>query len=330
VSYESENYLPSGTQKKAVCEFMELLGFVQLHGAHPFRRKDTIHLEWIGRKNYESFVGIEAAISHKPSGALYVHTRTRASRSYHDLAQQNRTIREVHKRFGGSFTTDAGKSRYENLAGYREFPASARGVILAYTNLSFMLAQVTIFRSSIKQSDRPIAGVEWLDSINPRIIANNLVLPFLTAGLEDYFKSSFVALLRYSARKETFFKSARLSSSQLAGIAADTHSVEDAVAETLPFQRISSICEHFRALDPKLDLAGCLRRPYRRRKSSLFDEIELMVERRHALIHQSKLNTEYSDENIDRDLNNIHVAARRCIERMSQHFDWNVAEDVLL
>jgi len=179
------------------------------------------------------------------------------------------------------------------------------------------------------KNDQPITGVGWLDSINPRVIANNLVLPFLTAGFEEYFKSSFIALLRYSSRKEVFFKNARLMSSHLADIADESRSVEEAIAEALPFQRISNVCEHFRTLVPKLDLAGCFKRPYRRRKTSVFSAIELMVERRHALIHQNQLNTAYTDENLDRDLNNIQVVARRSVEEMSSHFNWDIIDEVL-
>ena len=330
MSYESENLLPRSTSLKEACLFLELLGFVRLHGAHPFRCKSTIPFEWVGRKNYESFVGIEATIGRKPRGEVYVHTRTRVGRSYHDLAQQNRAIREIRKRFGGSFRTDAGRSRYERLSDYPEYPAAARGVLLAHGNLRFTLTQVAVFRMSHNPVKRPVTRVAWMDAVNPGIIANNLVLPFLTAGLEDFFKSSFIALLRYLPRRESFFKGARLSATHLSSIALEALTVEEAIAEGLPFQRISSICEHFKALDPKLDLAGGLKRPYRRRKSALFDDIEAMVERRHALIHQNRLNLEYTDENLDRDLNNIQVAGLRCLERMNDHFDWGITDPELL
>ena len=54
--------------------------------------------------------------------------------------------------------------------------------------------------------------IEFLDQMNPRLLSNNLLLPYLVSVLEDYFKSTFVVLLQYSDRKESFLRGARLSS----------------------------------------------------------------------------------------------------------------------
>lgn len=106
----------------------------------------------------------------------------------------------------------------------------------------------------------------FIDAMNPLTLSNNFLLPFLVSILKDYFKSTFVALLRYSQRKSSFFKNARLTSSQLISISDGTLLVEEAVAEYLPFQSIKKICQHFKVLDPKLDLSGTLIKPYNRRK----------------------------------------------------------------
>jgi hypothetical protein len=168
-------------------------------------------------------------------------------------------------------------------------PPRARGVLRAYSRLKYSIFQTHIYRSSISAAPerRKLTGIQWMDELNPMILANNLLLPFLTAALEDFFKSAFVALLRYSDRKRAVFKGARVASSNLARVSDGVLTIEEAVAESLPFQKISMICEHFKALDPHLDIAGCLKRPYRRRRESLLHSLDGMVERRHSLIHQN-------------------------------------------
>ncbi|HEX7517000.1 MAG TPA: hypothetical protein VF345_06910 [Chthoniobacterales bacterium] len=184
--------------------------------------------------------------------------------------------------------------------------------------------QTMIYRSSIsvRPEFRKLSGIQWMDDLNPMILVNNLLLPFLTAALEDFFKSSFVALLRYSERKELFFKGSRLNSAQLTRVSNKTLTIEEAVAESLPFQRIASVCAHFKALDPALDFAGCLKRPYRKRRESLYTSLEAMVEKRHSLIHQNTLTLNYSDSHATADIHNLEVSVERCLKRMNAHYAW--------
>ncbi len=328
MSYESENTLPKEARLETVCEFLQLLGYERFKGRHPLRQPNVIDFGWFSTSHYESNVGVELHLRRAETGKLIVYTRTPLSRSYHDLLQQNRTIREIKRRFGGTFVTDEGKNRCWSTKGISPLVPAARGARRAYSHLRFSLFQIAIYRQSISIAPerKKIAGIEWMDSLNPSVLSNNLLLPFLTAALEDFFKSSFVALLRYSERKETFFKNARLNASHLAGISNGSLTVEEAIAQALPFQRISSICDHFRAFDPSLDLSGCLKRPYRRRSISLFESLEKMVEKRHELIHRNILASDYSDELAEHDINNVKVATTRCIQRMNSHYGWNLSK----
>jgi hypothetical protein len=207
-------------------------------------------------------------------------------------------------------------------------PPAARGVMRANSRFRRSLAQTHIYRSSISVAPerRKLAGIDWMDAFNPMVLANNLLLPFLTAALEDFFKSSFVALLRYSDRKEVFFKGARLNSTQLSRVSNRIITIEEAVAESLPFQRISSVCDHFKALDPALDIAACLKRPYRKRRESLYVSLESMVEKRHSLIHQNTLTPDYSDSHAAADIHNLEVSVMRCLKRMNIHYAWSLSD----
>lgn len=320
--------MPNGTPLETVCDFLRLLGYERFKGQHPFRQPNVIDFGWFSASHYESNVGVECHVRKVETGELIVSTRTPAARSYHDLVQQNRTILEIRKRFGGTYETDEGRNRCWSTNGMAAPPPPARGVRRAYSRLRYSIFQIAVYRGSITIAPerKKITGIEWMDSLNPSVLSNNLLLPFLTAALEDFFKSSFVALLRYSQRKETFFKNARLNASHLAGISDGKLSVEEAIAQSLPFQKISAICDHFRAIDSTLDLAGCLKRPYRRRSVSLFDSLEAMVEKRHELIHRNTIASDYSDEHAKHDIHNVEVATKRCIHKMNSHYGWNLSK----
>lgn len=313
-----------GTGVKSVARFVQLLDYQRLSGRHPLSQPNTIEFSWFSSSNFESLTGVYLTLTKPPKGGPLVHTRTTAGRSYHDLLHQNRTIREIQLRFGGTFETDEGRNRVFSTKGAKPEPPPARGAYVAHNRFQRSIGQVLIFRSSVAvpPERKQISGIHWLDSLNPSIIANNLLLPFLTSALEDFFKSTFVALLRYSDRKDVFLKASRLNASQLSKISDGKLTVEEAIAETLPFQRISSICDHYRALDPKLDLSGCLKKPYRRRRTTLFESLESMVEKRHELIHRNCLSVDYSDANAQSDINNLRAAVQRSFERMIVHYGW--------
>ncbi len=78
-------------------------------------------------------------------------------------------------------------------------------------------------------------------------------------------------------------------------IAAGLSTVDAALAEAFSFQRPSIIASNFKLIDPKLDLAGVMRKPYRGEKQSLFDSIESLVEDRNEFVHTGKMNWKFTD-----------------------------------
>ena len=94
------------------------------------------------------------------------------------------------------------------------------------------------------------------------------------------------------------------------------------IVETLPFQRISAISRHFEALDPKIDIPGTLRKPFHRRKETLFDELESLVQMRHDLIHRATLNMALTDESITDAIYDLEVAVTRVYKRLTSHYSW--------
>ncbi|OGP95801.1 MAG: hypothetical protein A2157_09790 [Deltaproteobacteria bacterium RBG_16_47_11] len=165
-------------------------------------------------------------------------------------------------------------------------------------------------------------GIDIFQEYDPRILGNNALVPFLVAAVEDYFKSTFIALLRYSARKETFLKGIRLQGEQLLAISDGKATVEEQISETLSFQRLSAVCRHFDALDTKLDIAGALRKPYHRRSQSLFESLESLVLSRHDFIHRATVDPTMTDERIESLIYDLDASMTRVYRHITEHYGW--------
>jgi hypothetical protein len=280
---------------------------------------------WYEQRDYKSWVGVELDIYRSTNRRVTVTTRSRAGRSYWDLMHQNRTLKLLRDLFGGHFVTDAGRNRYWRPDEPPPRPAQS-GCFIARWRLHNALGKARIYLSA-RGLNAPIArpeptGLHYLDAMNPRLLSNNLLLPYIVAIWEDFHKSCFAALLRYSDRRAAVLKGARLSHERLERIAAGADTVEDAVADTLSFQRPSTIAEAYRLLDPGFDFVATLNRRYRRRRISLYDSIEKAVERRHAFVHRGDLDTTFSDHRLRTTLADFEAAADRIYQRTADHYGW--------
>lgn len=280
--------------------------------------------------DYKSHSGVELDIYKTPAGSITVTTRSTVSRSYWDLSHQNRTVKLLRELFGGHFVTDAGRNRCWRPDGKKPIPAES-GCMLARWGFhnSAMVARIYLdsrkFGGTIARETA--TGLEFIDRMNPRFLSNNMFLPYLVAIWEDYFKSTFIALLKYSNDRKAVLKKARLSHDQLEEIAIGTETVESSLAGTFSFQRPSMITEHFKAVDSRLDLGAVLRRPYRRRRVPLYDSIEAMVEARHDFVHTGKVHLELTDAAIRQALNDFEAAVDRVYVRVYEVYGWRVNRD---
>lgn len=322
MSYYSGNVLARSARLDDVRELVELLSYRRIRTEFKIAASQGEY-SWFETRDYKSYSGVELGISSNDDGAIVVETRSTSSRSHWDLLQQNRTIRMLRRLFGGTFKTDVGRSRYFPSEGKPPSPAAA-GCHLAFQRFGGGLIRASYLLESRHFSEqwKKRTGLEVIDSMNPRLLSNNLLIPYLVAILEEYFKSTFVAILRYSDRRRAIFHNARLTADNLVDISSANTSVEEAFAETLSFQRISKICQHFKTLDPDLDLVGTLRKPFRRRRESLFDSLEAMTEQRHALIHNASSNPSFDDKDAHRALDDLEQAVVRCYRRLTSVHGW--------
>lgn len=329
MSYSSESTFPKSTPVSRVKELVEALGY-QPARDFAFPGKVASYV-WYDAKEYRSYSGVELTIYRSsPKGRLKVSTRSTISRSYWDLTHQNKTLRMLRDLVGGDFETDAGRNRYWRPDRKPPTPL-ASGCYLAMWRLHNALIKPSIYLST-RRFEGDIArekptGLYFFDEMNPRTLSNNMILPYVIAVWEEFFRAVFAAALKYSGQRETALKRVRLSHAHLEKVLLGHVEVERAVAESFSFQRPSQIAEHFRMLDPKLDLAGALRKPYNKRKITLLDELESWVEKRNAFVHAGSMDMRLSDKRLRTLVKDFEVAARRCYDHIAAHFKFVPSHD---
>lgn len=329
MSYTSESVLPRSAKLAQLEELIVLLGYRRGEDGLKVPARIGSYF-WHDKEDFRSYAGVGLDIYRRLHGPIKVTTQSSAGRSYWDLTQQNKTIKLIHNLFGGHFITDAGRNRCWRPNRRPPSPL-ASGCFIARSRFHSGLGRARIYLMS-RKLEGPIAqekasGLEFMDELNPRILSNNFLLPYVVALWEDYFRSTFAAALKYSKQRESALKRARLSHSNLEQVALGTHSIERAIAESFSFQRPTSIAENFRLLDPKLDIGAVLRKPYRRRKKSLFDSIEQLVEDRHVFVHTGRMNIKFFDPQLQTTLSDIEVAVNRAYECVAAYYGFVPSHD---
>lgn len=323
MSYTSESILRHGTRVSEVLEYIVLLGYKRINVSKYELKNEVGQFYYFEEKDYKSWSAVGVSVFCNKA-IVSVTTHSNVSRSYYDLAMQNKLIKGLKNIFGGHFTTDAGRNRCVRLVG-KPPSAAESGCHLAFDRFGHNIIRAGIYMEfrGFNEKHWENSGKLWvMDTINPRLLSNNLILPFLVAILEDYFKSTFISILKNSDRKELIFKGARLSSDQLCNVSSSNISIEEAVAENLSFQRITSICQHYKLMDPKIDLASVLRKPYKKRKCTLFDELNIAVKMRHKFIHAGESNLELEDLKVWNLLDVIEAAVVRVYKFITEYNGW--------
>ncbi len=318
----SINYLPVGTRRADVEEFLSLLGYERLPRDEVSKKLNGTPFRYFRREDYKFVSGLYAEVYTGKSGRLEVDTRTTIWRSKYESDLHNFMIKQLKKRFGGEFASDNGKGRYLVYKGPVREKAEA-GCYLAFSKFTNNWVLVRIFLQARHFEFSEPKGIDWLDINNPVIVSNNMTVPFLVAALEDYFRSTYVALLKYSSARSSVFKNARLSGDELTAISNGDISIEEAVAKWMSFQDVKRICQHFKELNHKIDVAVVLGKPYRNRKESLYQAIERIVKHRHLVIHQSQLNPKYTTEALEHDVKTMEIAVKRVYASLVSLYGWS-------
>lgn len=193
-----------------------LLGFKKLRDGLKVRNRVS-EFFWYDESDYRSWSGVELGIYKTARGPVRVTTRSSSSRSHWDLVHQNRTLKLLRDLFGGHFTTDAGKNRYWRPDASPPSPLSGCYLARWRFNNNPQRASIYLIHRKLEgqiAKDAP-SGLGFIDEINPRLLSNNMVVPYVIAVWEEYFRATFAACLRYSRQREAALKRAKLATPTL-------------------------------------------------------------------------------------------------------------------
>ena len=318
-------FFPKGTRDYDVEEFLLLLGFCRGNKG-PFSGMMGKPFYYDKDDDYRHITGlyVELCRDKEDSTQLKLWSRTTIWRSKFDSDLHNKTIRQLKKRFGGYFISDEGRNRYFKFDG----PVREKAEAGAYKAFSFFNSNVQRARHIIGFADLlndtgyKIQGIDFMDSHNPRVVTANIIVPFLVSAIEDYFRTLYIALLRYSDSRERIIQNARLQGAELAAIDRGEMTVAEAVAKWMSFQDMQKVSLVYKDLNPKYDIHGILRKPYGRYKYSFWEHLNHLITQRHELIHRAEISAEYTPLHLKRDLDLTWKALWRVYQELIRIHEW--------
>jgi len=307
-------------RRSEVQDFLRLLGYRPVRAVFP--RKGESAFVYFPEHDYAFVTGVEATVFPGEERTINVYTRTRVWRSKADTDIHNNTLRQLNKRFGGAFHSDMGAGRYFIYTGPDRRDAEA-GAYRAFSIFEDNYSSAGLFVQNIPGKESNYRELPpALRFVYPPVNAANMVVPFLVAIVEEYLRSTFVALLRYSPARENLLKTVKITAAEAVRIRDTNALIEEEAARKLSFQDLVQVQHHFKALNAKYDIGGWLRHPYRRRKESLYATIERMIQQRHSLVHRARLYGNYGHVEAEKDLRIVGVAVTRIYQKLASLHGW--------
>lgn len=310
MGYDATNHVDKSVSKEKLVEFIKLLGFEG--------RGEWFH--FFERDEYKYLYGVGLHLSSTETEWL-VHTRTPIYCSDDDLKYQNYVIKKIRQFFGGYFVSDNGKNRYFSVDNV-ETTAAQRGCYAAHFRLSDQLGKIAFLVNNYDEPENVRDVFKMSGLASPSTLLSNIATTYISSIIESYFRNLYVALLVYSPKKDKIISNARIVSNDYVDIAEGKISVEEAVALSMSFQNIVKIDSYFKALDNRISIYGALSKPYRRRKETLFDTVNRVLEHRHGMVHRMGVDISYSKEDVLRDIESVKVALNRAYEHICDVYGW--------
>jgi hypothetical protein len=114
---------------------------------------------------------------------------------------------------------------------------------------------------------------------------------------------------------------------QLESISNGELTIEEAIGDNLSFQRPKIIAENFKLINDSIDISGTLRKPYRKRKRSLYDSIDSIIDLRNHLVHSGLTDVSLTDARVKNIINDFEVAVDRVYDRLGNCYDFKPNRD---
>ncbi len=153
-------------------------------------------------------------------------------------------------------------------------------------------------------------------------LLSNIATTYISSIIENYFRQLYVSLLKYSDKKENIISSVRVNNYDLFEVSEKRMSIEDAVALSKSFQNIRKINSYFSEINKRIDIKGTLSKPYRRRKETLYETINRVLEHRHSLVHRMNVDVGYKKADVLKDIDSVEVALTKVYRHICDVFSW--------
>lgn len=310
MGYDATNYLPSSIQKKKFVEFIKLLGFEGNSDYYYFYKDE----------DYKYLYGVGLTIS-EDNKKLSVHTRTPIFCSAHDLQFQNYTIKQIRQYFGGYFVTDRGTNKYFADKRLDTVPAE-RGCYAAHFGLSNLYSNIYLLIQNHKEEEGQSKALEYFGIPSSAVLLSNITTTYIASIIENYFRQLYIALLKYSNKKENIIISSKINHYDLFDVSENKIGMEEAVALSKSFQNIHKADSYFREIDKRIDIKGTLSKPYHRRKETLFNTLDRMLEQRHSFVHHLNVDANYNITGLEKDVKTIKVALDMVYAHICEIYNW--------
>lgn len=245
--------------------------------------------------------------------------RVQAFGSGYDLKKANETISALKKYCSAWFESDVGRNRYFETG--ELIKGAENGCYIA---ISYLANNFSLLAHSLKKYPEDLDAEKMMYEYGiptPSSFNANVYLAYLCALIEEYFRSTYIALLKYSDKKDKILN-CKFSAYDLIEISEGKKTIEEAYARMLSFQNIQKIVMNFKNLDNRLDIGSPLKKPYHGRKKSLYDQIDEIFERRHKMIHRMDVDCNYTSELLSKDIDDIKVALTRIYQYLCKQYSW--------
>ncbi|MGN2338128.1 hypothetical protein ACTFIN_08380 [Clostridium cagae] len=274
-------------------------------------------------EEYKYHSGIKVWKCDENDSEIIYRVRTMIWASGYDIKKQNDTIRCLKKYCSAWFESDEGKDRYFKTGSL--IKGAESGCYLSIQNLDNSFAQLSMALNKYPEDTEAEKQISELGLPMPSCFNANVYLTFLCSVIEEYFRSTYIALLKYSDRKEKILN-VKFSPYDMVDISLQNKTVEDAYARTLSFQNIQKIISNFKQLNSKLDISKPLKEPYHRRKNNFYEQIDRIFERRHGMIHRMDIDLEYTTADLIKDIEDVKVSLVRVYEYICKQYNWEIQE----
>ncbi|WP_294403957.1 hypothetical protein [uncultured Ruminococcus sp.] len=312
MGYDATNYLSPDISKKELADFIKSLGYSGKGTNYYFFKND----------DYKYLCGVSLQIS-RTDNSISVYTRTPIYCSFYDLEFQNSTIRKIKKQFGGYFISENGRNRYFIIGTDNTTPPE-RGCYAAHERLSNRFNELLFLLDNVNQDYNQAEAMESFGIPSSATLLSNLSTTYLSSIIENYFRDLYVALIKYSDKKEKIITTSNINKYDLFEVSEGKLTIEDSVALSKSLQNIRKIDSYFRDINSKIDIKGVLSKPYHRRKETLFQTVERVLEQRHSLVHRLNVDISYKKENVISDIKSIQVALDRVYEHLCSIYNWTM------